>query len=581
MNAFLDHTLNSVALAIVHFIWQGFLIGLIAWPVLAMARNARPQTRYAIVCLCLLLCAALPIAQFVLNLSSEPLIEALSSTAALEAGPAFYQVTEPAWYLQSSSLQPVLPLILALWIAGVAVFALRLLIGLQWVAKTRHSAMQRSDERLQGLLDALLPKMRMNRTVPIRLCPHIDTPMAMGLLRPLVLFPIGLASHMSTDAVEALLAHELAHIKRHDYLVNLLQRIVETLLFYHPVVWWLTHQIRQEREHIADDLAATALGSPRRMALALSQLSGWQPAIPLLANAAQGGNLMKRISRLIKPQYTAFGWKAALPALALALVCLTVVAKQSMTAITANAASASAVSDSDNDRKDETFAIVRSGTEGMMMSGNMEHIAAIKTARKQLSGDFIWFSRSGQAFVIRDPALLSTVTALWQPTEKLSAQMDALSAEMDGHSRKMDALSAEMDASMALIEAPSKDMQALTDARQQLAGNYEQIALLREKRGNDAELAALDTREAALDKEQARLDNRQQVLESRLEQAQVPMERLGAQMEQAGKPMEALGKQMEVLGTKIEKSSQAAEQQTQAIIAEALSQGMAQAIGKL
>ena len=581
MNAFLDNTLYSVAMAITHFIWQGMLIGLIAWPALAMARNARPQIRYAIACLGLLLCALLPIAQFVLSLSSEPMMEAVSSVAAVRAGPGFYQVTEPAWYLRSALPQPVLPIILVSWIAGVAVFALRLLLGLQWVAKTRNCAMQPGDNRLQGLLDELLPRMRIHRAVMLRLCPQIDTPMAMGLLRPLVLLPIGLVSQLSTDAVQALLAHELAHIKRHDYLINLLQRIVETLLFYHPVVWWLSRSIRQEREHIADDLAAQALGSPRRLALALTQLSEWQPAVPLLANAAHGGHLMNRITRLIKPQHPAFGWKAALPALALALVCLTVVAKQSVSVFTTSAAAAGSRIVSDSDRNDETFAIVRAGTDAMMMSGSSEHVDAIKKTTKQISGDFMWFSRNGEAFVIRDPAVLAKATAVWQPTEKLSAEMDALSAEMDEHSRKMDALSAEMDKSAALIEAPSKDMQELAGNMEQLAGKYSEIASQRAGTRMDVDLAELDAREAALDKQQAELDAQMQVLQSQLQASQVPLERIGSQMEAAGKPMEALGKQMEALGRRLEKSSQAADRQTRNIISEALGQGKAQPVGKL
>lgn len=576
MNGFFDDSLNAVAMALVHFAWQGAVLGFVVWMALVIARDAKPQTRYLIACLGLLLCAVLPIAQFLLSWSSDALVETVSTAAALGSGPAFYRMAEPAWYMQPVLPQPMLPFVLALWFTGVAVFSLRLLFGLRWVARTRHNALRLGDERLQGLLDELLPRMRMQRAVMLRLCPRIDSPVAIGLLRPLVLFPIGLASQLSTDAVQALLAHELAHIKRHDYLVNLLQRVVETLLFYHPVVWWLSGKIRQEREHIADDLAAQALGSPRRMALALSQLSEWQPAIPLLANAAHGGQLMKRITRLIKPQHKAFGWKAAVPALALALICLTAVAKQSVSMLAAGASAHSA-----DARNDETFAVVRAGSDGMMMSGDMDHIDAIKKARKQISGDFMWFSRNGEAFVIRDPAVLSKVTAVWQPTEKLSAEMDKLSAQMNVHSRKMDALSAEMDKSAALLEAPSKDMQALADKQQQLAGKYQEIAALRADTRNGAELAALDAREARLDSEQAALDSRLQVLESRLQNSQVPMQRLGQQMESAGKPMEALGKQMEALGSQLEKSSQTAAQQTRIIINEAISQGKTQPAGRL
>jgi beta-lactamase regulating signal transducer with metallopeptidase domain len=514
--------------------------------------------------------------------TSEPEMQTVSSTSALRVGPGFYQMGETAWYLHSAWILPAMPWVLAFWIAGVAVFSLRLMLGLQWVSRACNSSLEKTDHHLQDILDGLLPRMGIMQSVSLRLCPNIDTPMAMGLLRPLVLFPIGLASHLSTDAVEALLAHELAHIKRQDYLVNLLQRVVETLLFYHPVVWWLSHRIRLEREHIADDIAAKALGSTRRMALALSGLSEWQPTIPLFANAAHGGQLMNRITRLIKPKKQVFGWKAALPALVLTLVCLTGVAKESYNGLTkVNNSKAGIVYWDSRKKADESFAIIKSGSNRMMMTGSTDHIDAIKRSKNQINGDFLWFSRNGEAFVIQDPAVVMSVTELWKPTEKLSAEMDVLSAEMEVHSRKMDALSDEMDKSAALIEAPSKGMQELAGKRERLAGKYEEIASLRAMTRNDSELAALDAREAALDSEQAVLDNQLHVLESRLENSQIPMEQIGNQMEAAGKPMEALGKQMEVLGGKLEKSSEVADRQTRNIISEAVSQGKAQPVGKL
>ena len=581
MNALLMDTLNAVAMAIVHFIWQGTLVGLLAWPALALTGNARPQIRYLIACAGLLLCSVLPALQFLLSWTSRPSMLAASSAPAVRAGPEFYHLGESAWYLQSAWLEPALPWILAAWFVGVGLFSLRLMFGLQWIAKARNSALHPADQRLQQLLSGLLPRMGIRQSVSLRLCPKIETPMAMGLLRPLVLFPIGLASHLSTDAVEALLAHELAHVKRQDYLVNLLQRIVETLLFYHPVVWWLSRRIRQEREHIADDLAAEALCSPRRVALALSALSEWQPASPLLANTAHGGQLMNRITRLIKPRHMAFVWKAALPALALTLVCLTVVAKQSMTAITATAASAGASIDSGDDRRDETFAIVKAGTDGMMMSGSTDHIDDIKKIRPRINGDFLWFSRNGEAFVIRDPAVLSKVTAVWQPTEKLSAEMDVLSTQMDGHSRKMDALSVEMDKLSQTMEMPSKAMDDLAQKMQQSAEKSQELAKQMSNASGEAELAELDRRMQSLEIEQQQLERRMQALNSSMAANQEPMERLGELMQTAGRPMEALGGQMETLGKEIEKSSQAAEAQTRVIINEAMAQGKAQPAGKL
>jgi D-alanyl-D-alanine endopeptidase (penicillin-binding protein 7) len=110
-------------------------------------------------------------------------------------------------------------------------------------------------------------------------------------------------------------------VKRFDYLVNLGQNLVEILLFYHPAVWWISGRIRAEREQIADELAAVALGEPRRLARALSELERVQFSAGGLAQAANGGDLMARVSRLVRPDRQALSWKAAIPVLGLAAAC--------------------------------------------------------------------------------------------------------------------------------------------------------------------------------------------------------------------------------------------------------------------
>jgi D-alanyl-D-alanine endopeptidase (penicillin-binding protein 7) len=136
-----------------------------------------------------------------------------------------------------------------------------------------------------------------------------------------VLVPASLVAGMPPQLLEALLAHELGHVRRHDYLVNLVQNVIETLLFYHPAVWWLSRRVRAEREQIADDFAARHLGEPRRLALALSELEKLQFSSHHLAQAANGGDLMARIRRLLRPDVQALNWKAAVPVLGLAVVC--------------------------------------------------------------------------------------------------------------------------------------------------------------------------------------------------------------------------------------------------------------------
>jgi HEAT repeat protein len=126
--------------------------------------------------------------------------------------------------------------------------------------------------------------------------------MVVGWLRPVILLPASALTGLSPQQLEAILAHELAHIRRHDYLINLLQAVVETLLFYHPAVWWVSRRIRQEREHCCDDLAVAVCGDSLTYARALLEMEQLRAAGPQLAMAANGGSLMNRIQRLVGAQ---------------------------------------------------------------------------------------------------------------------------------------------------------------------------------------------------------------------------------------------------------------------------------------
>lgn len=125
--------------------------------------------------------------------------------------------------------------------------------------------------------------------------------MVIGHLRPVILMPVGLLTGLPAGQIEAILLHELAHIRRWDYLINVLQRAVEGLLFYHPAVWWISRVIRTEREHCCDDAAVAISRDPHGYALALATLeqTRWQGREPALA--AAGGNLMNRVHRLLYP----------------------------------------------------------------------------------------------------------------------------------------------------------------------------------------------------------------------------------------------------------------------------------------
>ena len=138
----------------------------------------------------------------------------------------------------------------------------------------------------------------MSRPVQLLVSSLVQAPVVVGWLRPAVLVPVGALAGLPADQVEALLLHELAHIRRHDYLVNLLQGVVEAILFYHPAVWWISGHIRVERELCCDDMAVAASGDVLTYARALAGLESARPAHAGMVMAASGGSLVNRIARL-------------------------------------------------------------------------------------------------------------------------------------------------------------------------------------------------------------------------------------------------------------------------------------------
>ena len=145
-------------------------------------------------------------------------------------------------------------------------------------------------------------RLHIARAVTLLESTLVDVPTVIGLLKPVVLLPASALGGLAPQQLEAILAHELAHIRRHDYLVNLLQTLVETVLFYHPAVWWLSRRIRIERENCCDDLAVSLCGDPVAYAHALADLealrSGPAPDHHI-AMAATGGSLLQRVRRLL------------------------------------------------------------------------------------------------------------------------------------------------------------------------------------------------------------------------------------------------------------------------------------------
>jgi D-alanyl-D-alanine endopeptidase (penicillin-binding protein 7) len=311
---------TAVGWTLVHFLWQGALVGCATAVGLVALRNARPRQRYLLACSALLMCLLWP----ALELWSR--VHELQAAAGQDGALPRLMLAGAAaaggsWL---GYVQDKLASIVLVWAACAATLALRMAFGLLWIG--RMSGQNKSNAHWQHRLDQLAHRCGVSRAVRLRVVDGLASPVTAGWWRPVVLVPASLVSGMPPELLEALLAHEMAHVKRFDYLVNLGQSVVEALLFYHPAVWWISNRIRIEREQIADDLAAQVLGEPRRLALALSELEKRQFSGDRLAQAANGGDLLSRIKRLVRPDTQALNWKAAIPVLGLAALSVAVYA---------------------------------------------------------------------------------------------------------------------------------------------------------------------------------------------------------------------------------------------------------------
>jgi beta-lactamase regulating signal transducer with metallopeptidase domain len=314
-------TSRLLALALLHFLWQGAALAALAYVVMAVCRRA--ATRYLAAVAILVLMVSAPVATFFLLQVRERDGAPASSIEAevASAGRAVLLAQAPAKHKRAPKENaPVYFLwLVKAWFAGVMLLSLRSAGGVLVVERLRRKESTPVSEELLELCLSLQRRMGLIRVVRYCQCVRLDAPAVAGWIRPVVFLPLTALTGLTAAQLEAVIAHELAHIRRLDAFVNLFQIAVETLLFYHPAVWWLGKQIRAERENCCDDEAVALCGSPVTYAQALAHMAEWQLA-PSLAMAANRGPLAARVARLLGADESAGAFRGA--SLSAGVLCL-------------------------------------------------------------------------------------------------------------------------------------------------------------------------------------------------------------------------------------------------------------------
>ena len=292
-NYLLEHALAQTLL---HSLWQIALLGLLAAMLLGILYRCSAALKHAIGMLFLIAMAAAPVITFILLISEN----GNTTTAAHTTG--VLPLLMPSMLNLPQVSQSTSALLLPwFWCAGVVFMLVRLIGGWWMLRKLDHQ----QSSPLPGIwlqrVESIRIALGIGREISIRLIENMGVPCTVHVWRPIVWMPVSVLTQMTPDQIEALLAHELAHIRRLDWIWNGLQCVIEAMLFYHPAIWWLNRRIRQERENACDDLAVAVCGDAIVLAEALASLERARLPGHMLALSADGGSLMQRITRLLSP----------------------------------------------------------------------------------------------------------------------------------------------------------------------------------------------------------------------------------------------------------------------------------------
>jgi beta-lactamase regulating signal transducer with metallopeptidase domain len=315
--------LQALGWTLLHFVWQGAALAALFAVANTMCR--RTTTRYALAVMTLTLMMAAPVVTFTglsrqkgpavrygaqgASASAVKPVQGVSVTARLSAPKPEIPASQPAgilWFVEA-------------WFLGVVLLSLRTAGGLFVIEKMRRKEIKPVARELFEKCLVLQKKMGLERLIRYCECLRLDAPAVLGWFRPVVLLPARALTGLSEEQIEMIIAHELAHIRRLDCFVNLFQIGVETLLFYHPAVWWVSQRIRTEREHCCDDEAVALCGDAVNYARALTIMEEWRTA-PSLLMAANRSPLSQRVVRLLGLDGTAGRFRVA--GLAVGIACL-------------------------------------------------------------------------------------------------------------------------------------------------------------------------------------------------------------------------------------------------------------------
>lgn len=331
-----NNLIHAIGWTILHSFWQIAIIGTILSALLFLFKRKSSVLKYYLSVAAMLVTIILSLFTFFQQYSSLENVSILYED--IPANEMAFNQTENTNFekllLSQLTLKEKvklyvnnnLQIIVSIWYLCVFLLFLKMIAGLIYSQRMKKYGTSAVSIEWSEILERLTKKLKINKSIKLLESVLVKIPVAIGFLKPVILLPVGIASGLSVEQLEAILAHELAHIKRNDYLINLLQSLLEILFFYHPVVWWISKKIRNERENACDDIVISLQTDRIVLAKALANIEFINKKQNQYVMALNGNknNILKRISRLVDQPKTGFSYKEGLVGISLIMLSLIV-----------------------------------------------------------------------------------------------------------------------------------------------------------------------------------------------------------------------------------------------------------------
>ncbi|MBO3698808.1 M56 family metallopeptidase [Roseivirga sp. E12] len=301
---------DALGMTLIDSLWQGAIVMSIAFFGLLLMKKSRARLRHNFLLVCILALPILGVYTFNQRFErAKPIVEIsgaeLTISSSVESANFYNEPLSTPAEVQNQVFEFVemTPWIGVIWTIGLAFVLLRSLGSYAYLNRLKSEASEIQENEITRLLEKLKNEFDLKRTIFLKESSKVSSPMVYGFFKPIILFPLGLIQGLTMDEVEVIFLHELAHLKRNDFLINIVINGLRAVYFYHPVYWWLQSQLDNEREFASDEMVMDRHADGLTLVRALTKAQEFSMLSPSIGFAGSSKNqLLKRVNRIMKKQ---------------------------------------------------------------------------------------------------------------------------------------------------------------------------------------------------------------------------------------------------------------------------------------